>query len=905
MNNMNDDTKEIMDVVLNNLLKMNENDITKEVLMPLLMRIGWGRVDFHGGPYEEGKDVICWRRDELDSLELGVAQVKKYKPTAVASDDKSFMELVNQLQQASEKSVPSVDDGKTYKPSIVYVVTPFKINTRSLMTRFEGYQVLKERNLKIIDGISLFKLLFKHNPEIIEKYSGAEETLTQAIKKSLNNDVFLRALNVQGQEDIANFYCDLDFTIGNINTRLFHGISLCPKKSNVDVSFKEWEKICRAEDLAFENGRSLLSYKREKINNKFNKIIEEQNNLANKTKKLRDKQKGCEKLIEEKIDRLRDIEEVLRSDDLLDESLNIRRLGLNLGRTSFGEDYDLNKFYGEVYKIIEEVGSVNKIEDSIILEDIHSLSRECLKKIKEREKIKDDIISLQQEIRVPTCKFEFDGCEFAELIYVLRGQIQEKTNYLNGGSFKLSELKDFLASCERVFCLTNDVLSLKSIASTVGFDPDQEYASIDGYPRLSVGIDRIIEAGRSLAIYGEAGAGKTTSMQMFAKRSLSCCDTSSFLLYVPLAAAIVKSENKNEVAPIDKVKSLMEIICNYLRSEGAAVDTDYLITALGKPKSILLLDGIDEALMLTPWLPEAIFEISERFNGLQLVVSARSGENYRGRISFLGTSLLPFTDKQRESFIAKWLQGSEYQELANNVVDHLSVNKEIGNIVRNPLLTTILCTLAKSNVPLPNSEIQLYEERLRLLFGDYDIAKKISRVRSYRQHLETVARRIAYKLHKSHRRDCPFSEINDFVARELADTVGKELAINAAEELFSPCNILVPMTPDGNVGFGHLRHQEYLTAKELHQNRGIEIGHLLFDPWWKGVLVIYAKMTDSITDIIDWLIQYQSANCFIKAKENFEAMLAVRPDREKQHLSEIFYKYLELDERDPYIQALF
>ena len=119
----------IEDTVLIKLQKYDEKFLTENILIPLLCSLGYYKVDYHGGPYEEGKDLICWRNDELGQTELAVAQVKRYKPSARASDNQSFMEVVNQLEVASETPVPFTD-GQPYTPTIVYFITPYQVETR-------------------------------------------------------------------------------------------------------------------------------------------------------------------------------------------------------------------------------------------------------------------------------------------------------------------------------------------------------------------------------------------------------------------------------------------------------------------------------------------------------------------------------------------------------------------------------------------------------------------------------------------------------------------------------------------------------------------------------------------------------------------------------------------------------
>ena len=78
----------------------------------------------------------------------------------------------------------------------------------------------------------------------------------------------------------------------------------------------------------------------------------------------------------------------------------------------------------------------------------------------------------------------------------------------------------------------------------------------------------------------------------------------------------------------------------------------------------------------------------------------------------------------------------------------------------------------------------------------------------------------------------------------------KEKAEKVVDELINPCNILVPMTDEGEFGFGHLKYQEHLAAREIDQHRGIRVAELLNQPWWKDTFLLYAK----IADHLDWLL---------------------------------------------------
>lgn len=117
--------------ILDKIQKMKENDFTKTILMPLFNSFGFEKIEFYGGAYENGKDLICWKRDSWGDVEMSVVQAKYYKPSGRAADSNSLGEMVVQICQAAETPVPYLD-GQQYKPVLVNIITPYVIETRVL-----------------------------------------------------------------------------------------------------------------------------------------------------------------------------------------------------------------------------------------------------------------------------------------------------------------------------------------------------------------------------------------------------------------------------------------------------------------------------------------------------------------------------------------------------------------------------------------------------------------------------------------------------------------------------------------------------------------------------------------------------------------------------------------------------
>ena len=110
----------------------------------------------------------------------------------------------------------------------------------------------------------------------------------------------------------------------------------------------------------------------------------------------------------------------------------------------------------------------------------------------------------------------------------------------------------------------------------------------------------------------------------------------------------------------------------------------------------------------------------------------------------------------------------------------------------------------------------------------------------------TLAQKIAFQLHYKGLRGESKTKLKEIAVKEAMRMYSKDEARTAVEELIDPCNILVPMTEDGEFGFGHLRYQEHLAAKELLSNRGIKISPFLDQSWWHGTLILFSQMNTNL-----------------------------------------------------------
>jgi hypothetical protein len=105
---------------------MDESDWSKKVLMPLLHRLGFIRVEYTHGPSEHGRDLVFAEFDRFGLLRFYGAQVKM--GSLNASDGGSDLrDLLAQLHTAWEQKYRDAATGTEHRMSGVYLIASGKI----------------------------------------------------------------------------------------------------------------------------------------------------------------------------------------------------------------------------------------------------------------------------------------------------------------------------------------------------------------------------------------------------------------------------------------------------------------------------------------------------------------------------------------------------------------------------------------------------------------------------------------------------------------------------------------------------------------------------------------------------------------------------------------------------------
>lgn len=774
-------------------------------------------------------------------------------------------------------------DGKVYLPTTIILVTPYIIDTRALETRFEAVDSLRNTRIKILDATDLSKLLDKHLPELVNEIVGNQNICNSVILNTLTNIDLKNALNSSDLKEISSIYCDLDFAVGKTTTRLFFSFEFTPQKKQVAVSVSDWQRfaeISKSCELVF--GAKLISEDLNKVEKRFKGILISNNKIDERVYKLQDKIAALG--IEEFIDAIIDRGLLERSDNIRDIALDMHKTRNKYNNTKKKESGSYKQYLidtkNNIYQLMLNKSKIDSDGFLTLLNNFQSVQ-------KDYEVLESKMLSEQTKRKPEVLEVAFDATMLSKKLKEKQSHLHEMLSSLESESTNIKDTSRIVKECFTILSEADTILTHNIVADFVGISRDQVCRPVSSMDRISVSVHKLFQTRGNFVLYGEAGAGKSTTLQTYARNVINN-SPDSFVYYIPLSKAF-NNVSMQVVDDIDYGNKLIEVVIKYLASIGITSDVTILTCQLDSGRCTLILDGIDEVIEKIPWIIKGIITLNSRFTKTQLLLSSRLTGNYINQIPFFSLTLLPFTDPQRHKFFSLWLND---ETKVTRLEQHLSKNPELNEIVRNPLLATLLCSLADHEAPLPDNEIKIYEERMNLLLGLYDIHKKSVRISSHSSDLWKVARKTAYILHAHEKRHAKKEYLLSELNERLDGKVSPEIVQVAFSELIDPCNILVPMTEDGQIGYGHLRFQEYLAACELQSNRGVSLFHFLNKPSWKGALVLFSKMTDDIEDIIAQIAEKDSLSRYV---DILELMLEVRPAKESDALAEIIQKHIELD----------
>lgn len=883
------------------LEELPEDHLSREIIKPLYEAMGYEWVEFVGGSDEKGIDVVAWRTRDFKEKEITVVQVKKVKKSRRASDPSSFPGLVPQLYQLADNPIV-LPDGSKNKPDRVIFISPSLISVRALRANLGGYRRLREIRVKVVGGRMLAEAVAEHLPRQAWRLLGPVIAIEQLAMATIKNDPLMRALDVSRTMDLLSVYTDLPYTIGGSMVWGLLQSDFKPRTmKNVKVSIKEWKQIFEAAKILEELNVNILQDKPESYQERVRYLVgvEEMRVEENKT---RIDQIGTDlrNLYTAKMELERNIDDAEahmertnpRLRELKQEKTKLKKViqkikrerqetleyesrpapDLNLSKT---EDEDLifakKKLKATQSEIDAELSALD-----ILTSQIHEITSKIERLTHEKRSIETP-----QEIMLT---LSLSGHGLVEFLTRERVRLTQTIEELNKGKVSTNDLETFIGDTYGCFIKIRKVLETDLIKESLGLVGDLLYFKSSAVPQIKLPISHLFNCKCNFILLGEAGGGKTTTLRVYVRRRTG----SGPSIFVPLASLVKAwSDADGELAAASE-HVLERGIEAYLRDSGIPAEGQLDAVFQNQGASVML-DGIDEVKKNAPWIVDVITSFAQKYPKVQVIASSRASTPGLERLGLFPILLLPFTEEQIRQYPLLWFKDSP--DDVGAILRHLLVNPELAEVVRTPLLITILCVLQQHQIRLPENEIRLYEERMKLLVGDYyDTYKGIERrIESQRHDLHIAAIKLGYSLHQEGVRAATAERMVDWILPVFGSRLGVKDCMLLIEELRDPCHILFHMNPEGGLGFGHMRFQEYLAARELQENCPIDkVISLVESTWWRGVLTLFSQMCPSI----DWIIsQYEGPGMSETIRQTLNAMIKVRPQSEQRKLIDKLYRH--------------
>jgi NACHT domain len=837
----------------------------RQCIVQLFVKMGLQSVDLTHGPAEYGKDIVFSAVGPLDERRLYACVVKNEPFDGQMASPRSARTIVNQIQTALDTQYTNAKGAEEMVES-VYVMSPHAISQSALIS---VKQLLKRNfgQVQFFCGRDLFNLFSKYWPDFVLFDSIGLFSYLAALQKSVRQENLMELLVIRHNilsdalKPIARVYVPPRFKEVALSYTLLPLEGLEPDKA------KDLRRNRRADEAGLFSSQSTRTvsdpatpaptHQKASI---FSDLLE---NIRGATS-----QKELNKFVKPfraLISRLQDMGSDQRSGAVLPSLKELVYAVEKRWQEKYAE-YKENQLreqaaYVEQYKANLQKKAKTESREIVV-------NQRHLKKELERA---GKVVRPEEDVRLDL-----------ELLKDFRPDISECIGLAD----------DVMADLEKIVAKANELQSLCRSDGDASPDWDNIYSAYTQMKRFAAKaphhitadptgslLPSVIEPKEALSspvlITGPAGFGKTT-----------------FCKWHALEDAIASQDKRSPILPVyiqlhhcshASITSLADILKH-------APGIDRIQGDLPLDTIRLYLDGLDEvpSKQQQETIVTAIHAAIKEHPGLQAILTARDHIRGKWLASFTRLRLIELEEPQIDKLMSNWL---EDEREVHNCKQQLRKSRSLAQLMKVPLLATLIIAVYRRQKALPATKVMLYELFVDLHCGGLDIVKNVQRECRYgAEDKLLLLMHLAYQFHLEHRVDGGDEFIRKAVGVALP-SFKKQWELLRDEVIQD--GLLV--SEGHNLKFAHLSFQEFLAATFLRsseERKAVTVLHWFYlgQEWWREVLIFYVGLAQLPADV-DRFLAKGLAKASGKNQDSVSGKMNERFELLRQSIFERFPSY--------------